>query len=72
MYGQAAAYTGEESLATNLANDAITNLAGLAGGSELKLAPRSYVAVTTTGPEVVFGMDGVEEDKSFHVIVGQW
>jgi hypothetical protein len=72
MYGQAAGFAGEQSLAANLANDAITNLAGLAGGGALKLPPRSYVAVTTTGPEVVFGMDGVEEDRSFHVIVGQW
>ena len=32
----------------------------------------SYVAVTETGPEVEFGMDGVEEQASFHVIVGQW
>lgn len=72
MYGQYSAFAGEQSLGGNLANEAVTSLAGLAGGSELKLPPRSYIAVTATGPEVLYGMDGVEEEASFHVIVGQW
>jgi hypothetical protein len=56
----------------NLANASIATLAGTDGREGLALPPRSYVAVTETGPEVVFGMDGVEEQASFHVIVGQW
>jgi hypothetical protein len=59
-------------LAANLANEAVTSLAGLTGGEEFDLPPRSYIAVTATGPEVLYGMDGVEEEASFHVIVGQW
>jgi hypothetical protein len=65
-------YAGEQSLAANLANDAIANLAGFAGGAALNLPPRSYLAVTNAGPEVEYGMDGVDEESSFHVIVGQW
>jgi hypothetical protein len=72
MFGQNTSYAGEQSLAANLANEAVTSLAGLAGGKELNLPPRSYIAVTATGPEVLYGMDGVEEQASFHVIVGQW
>jgi hypothetical protein len=65
-------YGGSENLESNLANVSISTLAGLEGRQGLALPPRSYVAVTETGPEVVFGMDGVEEEASFHVIVGQW
>jgi hypothetical protein len=36
------------------------------------LPARSYIAVTETGPEVTIGMDGADEEDSFHVIVGQW
>jgi hypothetical protein len=72
VYGQFSGYAGDQSLAANLANDAITSLSGLAGGGELRLPPRSFIAVTTTGPEVVFGMEGVEQEESFHVLVGQW
>jgi hypothetical protein len=71
-YGQYTAFAGEQSLAANLANEAVTSLAGLSGGPELNLPPRSYVAVTSNGPEVLYGMDGADEEKSFHVIVGQW
>jgi len=72
MRGRYSSYGGTESLETNLANVSISTLAGLEGREGLALAPNSYVAVTETGPEVVFGMDGVEEEASFHVIVGQW
>ena len=65
-------YGGTENIESNLANVSISSLAGLEGTEGLALPPRSYVAVTETGPEVVFGMDGVEEEASFHVIVGQW
>lgn len=65
-------YGGTESLETNLANASIAALAGHEGREGLALPPNSYVAVTETGPEVVFGMEGVEEEASFHVIVGQW
>jgi hypothetical protein len=72
MRGRYSAYSGNESFDANLANASIATLAGTDGQEGLALPPRSYVAVTTTGPEVVFGMDGVEEEASFHVIVGQW
>ena len=64
--------SGEARLATSLMNEAVAELAGLAGRPALALPPRSYVAVTATGPEVELGMRGAEEEASFHVIVGQW
>jgi hypothetical protein len=72
MRGRYSAYSGSESLESNHANTSIATLGGTEGREGLQLPPRSYVAVTETGPEVVFGMDGVEEEASFHVIVGQW
>jgi hypothetical protein len=72
MRGRYSAYSGTESLDANLANASIATLAGTEGREGLELPPRSYVAVTEKGPEVLFGMDGVEEEASFHVIVGQW
>jgi hypothetical protein len=70
--GQFAYYANYESMDSNLASVAIADLAGVSGKQPLVLPPRSYVAVTETGPEVEFGMDGVDEQASFHVIVGQW
>jgi hypothetical protein len=72
MRGRYSAYTGGATFDANLANTAIARLAGTDGQEGLQLPPRSYVAVTETGPEVEFGMKGVEEQASFHVIVGQW
>jgi hypothetical protein len=72
MRGRYSGYSGNESIEANLANASIASLAGMDGREGLQLPPRSYVAVTETGPEVVFGMDGVEEEASFHVVVGQW
>jgi hypothetical protein len=73
MYrGRYGSYSSEQTMETNLANDALTGLAGLAGREGLALPPRSYVAVTATGPEVEFGMNGAKEAASFHVVVGQW
>jgi hypothetical protein len=57
---------------TSAANEYLAELAGLAGRPALDLPPRTYVAVTTAGPEVEFGMPGVMEEASFHVVVGQW
>jgi hypothetical protein len=34
--------------------------------------PRTYVAIVAESPEVAFGLDPVEEEASFHVIVGKW
>ncbi len=64
--------SGESRLEANLMNEAVAELAGLAGRPALALPPRSYVAVTATGPEVELGMPGAKEEASFHVIVGQW
>jgi len=59
-------------LAENIANTAIADLAGLNGRPALDMPPRSYVAVTTTGPEVATGIPYAAEEASFHVIVGRW
>jgi hypothetical protein len=63
---------GEARLTTNLVNQALTELAGLSGTSALALPPRSYLAVTATGPEVVVGIGRAQEEASFHVVVGKW
>jgi hypothetical protein len=72
MRGRYSAYSGNENLDANLAYSSIATLAGTDGREGLALPPRSYVAVTAMGPEVEFGMVGVEEEASLHVIVGQW
>jgi hypothetical protein len=56
----------------NLANRALSDLAGMNGRPALELPARSYVAVTTTGPEVETGIPYASEEASFHVIVGRW
>jgi hypothetical protein len=61
-----------ERLGSNLVHDALAKLAGLSGMPPLQLPPRSYVAITKTGPEVELGLPGAREEASFHVIVGQW
>lgn len=68
-YGQ---YYAEHTLAGNLANDALGEVIGTHGMEGLQLPPRSYVAVTETGPEVEFGMRGAKEQASFHVVVGRY
>jgi hypothetical protein len=70
--GRYASYAGSESMETNLASLSVADLAGFSGKEALALPPRTYVAITSTGPEVEFGMDGIEEEASFHIIVGQW
>jgi hypothetical protein len=72
VQGQMRSFNGSENLDGNLASVAIAQLAGIDGLEGMSLPPGSYVAVTKTGPEVEFGMTGVEEDSSLHVIVGQW
>ena len=61
-----------ERLGNNLVHDALAKLAGLSGVPPLQLPPRSYVAITKTGPEVELGLTDAKEEASFHVIVGQW
>jgi len=48
------------------------------GGSKTAIAntqnhqPKTYVAIVDRSPEVVFGLESVQEEASFHVIVGKW
>jgi hypothetical protein len=63
---------GGDQLNENLANRAMSDLAGMNGRPALELPARSYVAVTATGPEVETGIPYAKEEGSFHVIVGRW
>jgi hypothetical protein len=63
---------GEGQLTESLAGRAITDLAGLNGRPPLDLPARSYVAVTTHGPEIETGIPSAVEDTSFHVVVGRY
>ena len=53
----------EQRLDDNLLSDALADLAGLAGQPALPLPPRSYVAVTETGPEVELGIAGARKSR---------
>jgi hypothetical protein len=59
-------------LLDNLAGSAIAELAGRTDQPGLDLPPRSYVAITETGPEVEVGMPHAKEEASFHMIEGKW
>ena len=59
-------------LSENLQGEALINLAGLGGQPALALPPRTYVAITETGPEVETGISYAKEEASFHVIMGKW
>ena len=59
-------------LSANLAAEAIADLAGLGDHPALALPPRSYVAITETGPEVETGIPNAVEEASFHLIEGTW
>ena len=59
-------------LSENLEGEALINLAGLGGQPALSLPPRTYVAITETGPEVETGISYAKEEASFHVIVGKF
>ncbi len=72
IYGRYHPQFGEERSNEDLAARAIADLAGLNGQPALDLPPRSYVAITITGPEVETGISYAREVASFHVIVGQW
>ncbi len=63
---------GIERLSDNLLSGAISNLAENNAEGTLNLPPNSYVAITETGPEVALGVEGAEEEASFHVLVGHW
>ena len=63
---------GLERLGSNLQSAAIDALAGTDEAPALALAPRSYVAITATGPEVAIGVAGAREEASFHVLVGSF
>jgi hypothetical protein len=72
QYRNAGFQYSDERLSMNLVNQRLTALAGLSSEPALNLPPKSYVAVTDAGPEVVIGMEGAQEEDSFHVIVGMW
>jgi hypothetical protein len=59
-------------LLDNLAGSAIAELSGRTDQPGLDLPPRSYVAITETGPEVEVGMSSAKEEASFHMIEGKW
>jgi hypothetical protein len=59
-------------LSENLAGEALANLAGFGDRPGLDLAPRSYVAITETGPEVEVGISYAQQEASFHLIEGKW
>jgi hypothetical protein len=71
-YGRYGVEFSTERLQENLVAYMLQELAGLTSQSALDLPPRSYIAVTATGPEVELGIPEAIEDGSFHVVVGQW
>ena len=62
----------DEQLDDNLASDAIRSLVGIEGQPAQELPPRSYVAITETGPEVALGVPNAKVEASFHVVLGKW
>ena len=71
-FGRYRSQASDGQLNENLASRALSDLAGMNGRPALDLPVRSYVAVTTTGPEVETGISYAKEDASFHVVVGRW
>ena len=69
-FGRGAAATGDASR--------LERTLAVLGGSKAAIfdtrnqQPRTYVAVAAESPELVFGLDSVEEEASFHVILGKW
>jgi hypothetical protein len=63
---------GSERLSENLLSGAISNLGENNADCTLNLPPNSYVTITETGPEVELGIEGANEEASFHVLVGHW
>jgi hypothetical protein len=72
IYSRFPRQQGEGQLNDNIANRALSDLAGMNGRPALDLPARSYVAVTATGPEVETGISYATENASFHVVVGRW
>jgi hypothetical protein len=72
MYSRFPRQQSEGQLNENIANRAVSDLAGMNGRPALDLPARSYVAVTATGPEVETGISYATENASFHVVVGRW
>jgi hypothetical protein len=72
LYGRYQSQSSGGQLNENLANRALSDLAGMNGRPALDLPARTYVAITTTGPEVETGILHAKEDTSFHVVVGRW
>jgi hypothetical protein len=62
----------QQQLTNNLLSGTIRELTGEEGQSGLQLPPRSYLAVTSFGPEVELGISEATEEASFHVLVGRW
>ncbi len=44
----------------------------LSFASSNEFGPRSYVAIVDRSPEQEFGLDSVDEESGFHVIIGRW
>jgi hypothetical protein len=63
---------GLERLGGNLQSSLIDGLVGTDELPALNLAPRTYVAITETGPEVTVGVANAREEASFHVLVAHW
>lgn len=63
---------GIERLSENALDRAIADLVAPTADGVLNLPPRSYVAVTATGPEVDLGLPDAEEEASFHLLLGNW
>jgi hypothetical protein len=63
---------GIERLGENLLSTAIADFAAPNAENVLNVPRRSYIAITTTGPEVDLGLPAVDEEASFHVLAGKW
>jgi hypothetical protein len=59
-------------LSENLMSVAITRWTTFDEQLDSSWRSRSFVAVTTSSPEVQLGFNGAEEEASFHIIVGRW
>jgi hypothetical protein len=62
----------EDRLNRNMVGEVMRNLTGRGMQPALELPPRTYLAITTVGPEVEIGLAGAMEDASFHITLGQW
>lgn len=64
--------SGTARLNESILDTTIHSLSGLNERELFELPPRSYVAITDTGPEVVTGVADAVEEESFHVVIGNW